>query len=64
MGHFWLFKSRDFQNVQISFAVTTKMDLFSVVWAGPKKTCKLWLELFVTNRVFTSAVDDTRIIQV
>jgi hypothetical protein len=41
------------------------MDLFSVVWAGPKKTCKLWLELFVTDRVIaTSAIDDMHITQI
>lgn len=64
-GYFFLFKSRDFQkcrsDLQISFAVTTKMDLFSVVWAGPKKTRKLWLELFLTDHVITSAVDDIHI---
>jgi hypothetical protein len=68
-GHFCLFKSRDFQkcisDLQISFAVTTKMNLFSVVWKGPKKTCKLWPELFVTDRVITtSAIDDMHSTQV
>jgi len=51
--------------VQTSCAVTTKMDLFSVVWVGPKKTCKLGQELFVTDRVIrTSAIDDMHITQV
>lgn len=38
---------------------------FSVVWAGPKMTCELCLELFVTDRVITTgAVDDMHITQV
>jgi hypothetical protein len=51
--------------VQISFALTTKMDLFSVVWAGCKKTYKLRLELLVIDHVITtSAIDDMHITQV
>jgi len=41
------------------------MDLFFAVWAGPKKTYKLWPELFVTDHVITiSAIVDMHITQV